>query len=651
MTMPALVPPRDPLTFEQVRGDLSHEPASKLARIAGLLQQWRRGHVLPTDSADAQEILGDLEQLCLGHARLAAGDFDTLWSLLAVLGLIASLRRGFVVRRLGAAGSGADTLAVRLDALRLESQVLVERLSIRYASRFNDLVRAASEEVSREAGRRKDRGGRIDLDLPGETGGLWVPKGDAASWTDLLGNLVRNAIQASEDRGQPEPGVTAAVNVRLRPIPETGGAILEVTDEGVGMSSAMVGAMWREGVSTHGENRGQGLTEAKQEFLRARADLEVRSEPGRGTYIRVEVARRDIPLRAPKLWEMRTLQAGAAAVLVVASVAAWFLSKPDVASVALETTTLLRARNAIGRVLWEERLDATVQENYLGSALRPPHLRGVQPGPLVLSSTMPGGPGIIFATKPLVGPARVHKLDFRRRELWSHKVAWIEPSLSFIPPTEQLSCIFQAPVPWGADSAGAIALNVRKGSWSPTSIQFLSHDGDSLGAYYHPGHLELCCTMDFDGDGQFETLLNGINNQAVRDSSFLPVPAGDIYVECLLLLEPSRASGQAWPYRSWQGMPDAREKAYLLVPPLVAGEWPRIETVTPGDPAPPGKPRIQMVLKDGRIYQLDGRLRPLSCQVGDRTPAATLGLQRPMAPFLYIQDGIAERIDIPIGRE
>ena len=59
---------------------------------------------------------------------------------------------------------------------------------------------------------------------------------------------------------------------------------------------------------------------------------------------------------------------------------------------------------------------------------------------------------------------------------------------------------------------------------------------------------------------------------------------------------------------------------------------------------------MEMYLKDGRIYRLSNRLRPLSCGVGDNTLASRLAPTQPAAPLLYFRDGLMERINLIVQR-
>ena len=69
-----------------------------------------------------------------------------------------------------------------------------------------------------------------------------------------------------------------------------------------------------------------------------------------------------------------------------------------------------------------------------------------------------------------------------------------------------------------------------------------------------------------------------------------------------------------------------------------------------GATAPDGA-RAELHLLDGRIYRLDPHLRPLSCEVGDRTLAASLAPTRPLGPLVYLHDGRRELIDMTIPQE
>lgn len=627
----------DTLTLDRLRSNLAHEPASKFARLAGLLQERERGRARAEDAADAHAILTDLEHKLLAHARLAAARFATFGLLLEALGECARLRRVF--RAPGASAvAGQRTLARLGDRTR----ALVAALCAREAARFADVVRAGVAEVLREVAPESAVTVTVAAD---DRGGAWVPGADAAAWRDLVRNLVRNAVQACEDG---PAGGPRRVDVVLGPGAD-GRVTLDVRDTGAGMSEAESAAMWTAGASSHGPGRGEGLTEGKRDFLRARGTLAVRSAPAAGTSVRFELAPREVPVRRPRFWELHTAAVPAALLALAAWTGVAVLTPPgEIASGEVNDHGGVVARDASGRIVFQRPVRDHVEVNDRGSLLERELFRVSLLGPLVLSPAAPGGAGLAFVTRRPGADWVVRRLDARGEQLWSHPLAWAEPAGEH-DSSGVLTCRFVDATGWGADSTGALALNVRRGDESPTSIQFFSPRGDSLGAYYHPGHLMTCGTYDVDGDGRYELLLGGVNNAAHRDPSFLPAdPAPKFYIDCLALLEPEHASGQAFPYATWAGVPKAREEAYVLFPPLEPGNRPSIVFIEPGKPAPPGRPWLKVVLHDGRIYYLDVELRPVRVSVGDFTRADTLRLQRPQVPFLYLHHGERDSIDLPL---
>lgn len=650
----ALGPAPGSLTLDQLRSELSHETSAKLARLAGLAREWTRGGFAPEDLPTVEALAADLERVLLRQVRLACARLRTSFAAAELLaradGMRASARAWRA--RTPAATEAATSLAVTVDAFRRESQALVEALCARFGARLGDLLITAAGEVAHEYEGRAD--GAVSITFEGEPRalGLWVPLADAATWTDLLRNLVRNATEATLERWNdassrsPDP---PPVVVRIRPPGERPDAAIEIADEGVGMDGARVEAMWRAGQSTHGEHRGQGLTESKRAFLEARAALEVRSAPDVGTCVRLELPHRDVTIRTPRRWQIRPIAWPSAAALtaVAAAVPVW-LHGPAVTAT-IENHRIVVARDARGRPAWRRDMGDRVEPNWWGELLQRQRFPGDDALPMLIPSSSGGEPDVVVTTRTDSGTAGLWRLRPGGRTAWSRELHWTAPIPQDTVSVVMLRSVFQHPVAWGGDTLGAIAVNVRDRDESPTAIEFFSPDGDSLGAYYHPGHLEPVDSFDLDGDGRREFLMSGANNPARFDTTFLPVPVPDsVYIACLVLLEAPDVNGQAYPYTRWAALPPAREKAYLLIPPLRRDLRPTFVRVMPGRRGARGHARLAVQLDDGRIYHLDGRLRPLACEVGDNTVASRFPGSRPMARLLYIQRGTIERIDLPL---
>lgn len=647
------------LTLDQLRSDLSHETAAKIARLTGFIQEWRLGRFQPGDPGDIEAILRDLERILLRHARLAGGRFGTFALLIRLLSVLGAMRTDLRAPRGQAAPlpGTIERFAGLVARLKSGSLALVESLSARYGERFGDLLGAATEEIRRESGDGRPHDISVVLQGARDGASTWVPRRDAAPWADVLRNLIRNAVQATADRGQAAPAGSPGadtVTVRVLPLPGRPGVAVEVLDEGVGMDPEALEAMWRAGRSTHGLQRGNGLTESKRAFVESRATLEVRSAVGVGTCVRIELQHGDVPIRSQRLWVTPPVVAPLLAVLAGLTLGLSPLLQPPIVDAELDemNNCLLRAHDARGAVVWERDLGEAVRPNYLGSAFSAANEWVTVNRHLVLPARWPQASGVVVATKPSQGPGHLWRLGAGGRTVWKRTLRWMPPRT---PHLGYLTCVFQVLTPWNDGRRQAMALNVRDVDWGSTAIQFFTPDGDSLGAYHHPGHLEYQTSADLDGDGRVELILTGRNNRAREQRDFLPEDPGEDYIECILMLEPPDVNGQAYPYNGWVGMPHANEEGYLLIPPLrkgprVIGESPVICKTDFSVATAPGTARVELATKDGRIFELDGHLRPLSCGVGDRTFADSLAPTRALGPLLYIYRGRLEFIDLPVQR-
>ncbi|MBK8164408.1 MAG: sensor histidine kinase [bacterium] len=656
-------------TIDHLRADLSHEMAAKLARLAGYLREWHEGRFRGDDAREATAILDDIRRLFLRNARLAAATFSSFGQLVEVIALTVDLRRHLIAAaRAAAADAPALAAAERLaPALAARSRRLVEALSARHGVRFTELVGAAAEEIRREAGAAGARGVPVVIDSADGGVAVWVPRADAARWSDLLRNFLRNALQAVEERVE-APGAAAAdddtrrgeqpaVGVRLRPAPSGGGTCVEIVDDGVGMTDEQVASMWRDGRSRHGDGHGQGLTQAKRVFLEERAALDVRSVPGVGTRIRVELPSRDVTFRPPRRLASPPLVAPGVLVLGLLAIAAGQLDHPEMESITVQDLHVVIALDRGGDPIWQRTMPDRVLSNGRSTINRPDTSMTVTVPPLIFRDRQ-GRSLAIIATAPQRGPGLITAFDKRGRVAWEHPLRWTEP---LVDPGEihtgKLITVFAAASVWNDGGVPVIVIGVRDDNWASTAIQFLSEEGRTLGEYLHPGTLEYFGSEDYDGDGRIEILLNGYNNGARNAPLYwsgAPL-GGGVYTTCLLMLETPTVDGQAFPGTRWATAPPAREEAYLLVPPLLEENFTKVES-TALDRLPMSRPdstgavRMELFVADGRVYRLNGDLRPVTCGVGDNTPAAALAPTQPVAPLLYFRDGVAEHIPLLVER-
>jgi signal transduction histidine kinase len=638
----AAAPDTHRTSLDVLRSDLSHEVAAKIARVVGLIAEWRRGEYRSEDPEDACRLFREIECIHLRQARVAWERFSTLRALLAVLTharrgcrWVGPLKRGRVlsIRSL-------DRLERCADQLRMANRSLVDGLSVRVGARIEEVVREATDDIRREAGgglRLGTIGVLLDIDPTGTT---WVPRVDVARWLDLLRNLIRNAVQASEE-GTPACG---PVRVRVTHRSGEGWTAIEIQDDGVGIPTESIPAIWRSGESRHGLGRGEGLTESKRAFLESRARLEIRSAPGIGTVVRIEIPFREIPVRTIPFWRLRPFVAPCLLLLATGVAIPWMFPPRDLVAVRRVDLTQIEGLDSQGRRLWLRDLHEEVIKNSTATRWTAAGEPVAQEPLLVLRDSLDQSIGAVVSTQPARGRGHIWFLGRGGRIARIHNIRWSGPGGDVL---GKLMCVWEAETPWPGPHGKAVVLQVRDNRYSPTSTQFLSPDGDSLGAYYHWGHLQFRSASDLDGDGRTEILLYGVANHAQQDTSVTPHDP-KVYIDCVVMLEVPAVSGQAYPYTDWPHIPAANEEAYLLIPPLMDNVRPEIRSIDIGGMENGEPSRIEIVIVDGRIYHVDPHLRPISCSVGDNTLASRMVPARAIAPITYFSRGQRSRIDIPI---
>jgi hypothetical protein len=418
-----------------------------------------------------------------------------------------------------------------------------------------------------------------------------------------------------------------------------------VEDDGVGMTRDEMERMWTRGFSGRGETRGEGLTEGKRAFLESRARLSVTSRPGLGTKVSLRVPFRPIPIRRPGLATLRPVQFGAALLVLLALASTLALRRmPEPVAYETEPPLLLKALNRDGEVLWVWRSPTPIRPNA-------PRLRGDE-GPVIVQE---GGRahGVVLATEGAgTGSDVLRLLTPRGRQRWS-EVLTARRAVNLEGGVNE--CRWITHVPWSGRPGSAVVACTFDQLWYHTVLRFFSLRGDSLGAYYHPGHLGLKGVGDFDGDGHTELLVYGANNSA----RFLPevgLPSTDENVGCVFLLEPPEVNGQAFPYartpgrrRDWPGIPPAREEAYVLFP-LMDGAGESLPDQVVLGRNDRGERTICVSLVDGRSYWFDGSLRPRRCAINYPTPASRLVVEQRKIPrpLLVIRNGRRARVAVPV---
>lgn len=138
---------------------------------------------------------------------------------------------------------------------------------------INAVVAEVINDLDREFARRGvDR--RVELDVANPT-----VLGDAGLLREVTASLVVNALEAMDDGGAIR--LTTRLEARRRRV------LLEIEDDGPGMTSTQIGMALRPFHTTKPQGLGLGLPLAKRIVERHGGSLTVTSEPGRGTCVRM----------------------------------------------------------------------------------------------------------------------------------------------------------------------------------------------------------------------------------------------------------------------------------------------------------------------------------------------------------------------------
>lgn len=336
----------------------------------------------------------------------------------------------------------------------------------------------------------------------------------------------------------------------------------------------------------------------------------------------------------------RRLAAGLLVAVIVAGLALVFARSPrgPIVDVAATTSHTLSAVNARGSVVWARDFALEIR----GAALirDPVTEQGILPPARLCAVALwrRGENGVVAMLDPQTGLER-----------WRHAPRWQQPVNAGGPFLYRWfgSCAFP-----GRDEPVLLAA-VRDGIWYAMGIEAIGAEGELLGVYHHPGPLTLDPSI---GPGSNSIIMVGTNSSARFDRRLVPFET-EHHPGCLVWLDADTLSGQAYPYgrslpepRDWQGLPPARERAYLLVPMLHPGSGARIRRFQLHDEGS-SMGYGHAATEDGRVIILDESFRPLRATITLHSFADSV-YQRGIAenpPFLLLRDGVEEWIDVPLG--
>ena len=139
-----------------------------------------------------------------------------------------------------------------------------------------DLDHIVNDVAGRFAPDLGKQGKRFELDLQG---GLGRVNADPVLLAQILQSLLTNAAEATAEGGR----------VKLRTAREGANAILEVSDNGVGIDPARLSNVFKPFFTTKARGLGMGLALAHRVAKRLGGDIDITSEPNQGTQVRMRL--------------------------------------------------------------------------------------------------------------------------------------------------------------------------------------------------------------------------------------------------------------------------------------------------------------------------------------------------------------------------
>ncbi|HKI87037.1 MAG TPA: ATP-binding protein [Thermoanaerobaculia bacterium] len=251
---------------------------------------WRRGRVVEEQAKEAER-LAYIGTLASGLAHEIRNPLNSLNLNMQLL------EEEIAHGRAALKGSHSRRLLgiTRTEISRLE-RLVIDFLS--YARprplELEDIPAVALLERCREVLAGQLREASVEVNIVDRSNGAWV-RVDPNQVNQLLLNLVQNAINATEESGRPP-------RVRLEVYQHAGSTVLEVVDNGVGMTEAERERIFDIFYSTRKGGTGLGLAIVQRIAKAHDAEVEIESVAGVGTTVRLRLppaGRRGEPLESP----------------------------------------------------------------------------------------------------------------------------------------------------------------------------------------------------------------------------------------------------------------------------------------------------------------------------------------------------------------
>jgi len=419
------------------------------------------------------------------------------------------------------------------------------------------IVRTEKDRVLKEKGikieeRYEDIGERFRL-----------PYKSYRDWQKLISNLIRNGVEAVEQKLHAPGSLLPAGVVRVLVGGDGDEVRVVVEDNGTGMDEKTKETFYKRGF-TQGKETGLGLgiTEETIEFVNKYGSWYIESKINEGTRIEIKIEKekarkQDLTIEdrsalVIKLKSRRVMFALAGVLVVAIGLGLYFQFNKyarfweDWNPAFFEAKdNHLVIKNKSDKVLWDVFLSAPIKASLFYER------------PIVKLSDLNGdgkAEVLVAVNYDDRSTGKVICFDYRKKKQWEFSCG----ESGIYRTGEELDSGYFYPAAietedLNGDSKKETIISSGHARWFPEQIAILDYRGHQLSEYWHPGIFYCMYCFDIDKDGEKEIVLGGINNRI----DWRPI---------ISVLDPKKIFGQAMPYIAIKNIERAKEKWYVIFP-------------------------------------------------------------------------------------
>jgi signal transduction histidine kinase len=546
--------------LNSLRDDLIHERKKKIASLEMILSTWEKGESISTHLDYFKDLISQLKLILKDQREnlLMISPDPFLW--IRLKSQVLKIERD--LQKIGKDKQKIKEIKNKLSIFSDEIEEILEKATQKFTFSLNEVIKESVKIVRTEKDRiLNEKGIKIEERFEDIGERLRLPYKNYRDWQRLISNLIRNGVEAVEQKLQANSTSPLATGysppagvVRVLVGGKGDEVAVVVEDNGIGMDEKTKETFYKRGF-TQGKEAGLGLgiTEETVEFINKYGFWNIESKINEGTRIEIKIekdkARKQeltIENRSAlviKLKSRKVMFALAGVMIVTIGLGLYFQFNkyarfwedwnPAYVEIDKGDPTNALVKNKEGETIWTRKFGRGLEQHCLKvEDINRDNRNEVLLG--VMNDTVNSGYVCCF--------------DNQGHQLWRFQVGKKEvyPIGDIYSPSQIIM------VDLNNDKEKEIIVNSPCVTYYPDQVMVLSNNGRRLGEYWHSGNFSYKFVRDVDGDGILDIVFSGVNNKL--DQS--PV---------VVVLDSRKVKGQSPPY-SANGIPKAEEKFYICIP-------------------------------------------------------------------------------------